>query len=152
MQVTGRSACRMRFSRGKGSRPHHARVAPRYAYPRALATFATPNNSYASPVLILPRSCPLYVSRTLDWPLNITQHYGGSHSIVAKRHISPGRVASRDEAMGELVGKVQGPIRQTGRLCRTESGACQHHWRGKAACFVTQVMSNSRTAHRLLPI
>jgi hypothetical protein len=135
MQVTGRRPCRMRFSRGKGSRPHHARVAPRYAFPRALATFATLDNSCASPVLILPLSCLLHVSSILDWPSNITQHHGGSHSIVAQRHISPGRVASRDEAMGELISKVQGHIRQTGRFRRTESGACQHHWRGKSSMF-----------------
>jgi len=58
--------------------------------------------------------------------------HGSPNSNVAKRHLPRGGSPGRDQAMGELVGKVQGPLWQAARICCAESGACQHHWRGRS--------------------
>jgi hypothetical protein len=50
--------------------------------------------------------------------------HGSAHCYVASRHLSGRRGTSRDEAMGELVSKVQGPVWQASRVRRAESGAC----------------------------
>jgi hypothetical protein len=77
----------------------------------------------------------VYRHSTLPSFLLVKHHlhsqHGSTNSNLVERHLPWRCTASRDQAMGELIGKVQELVRQAGRLCGAESRARQHHWRGQ---------------------
>jgi hypothetical protein len=122
LQATLRKLVGSASESGKARGPTSLQAGPRYTFPQALTRLQRIHNS--------SNSARLTFWFLLHPQVILNQHHGSSNSNVASRHLPRRSCTSRDQAMGELVVQVQRPLWQAGRVCRAESGACQHHWRG----------------------